>query len=407
MQSQQIRIAGLLQKYESALKEYGLGYATQLQQLKRAGTVIHRHENQGAEYLDNEIVAEYYREIESRFYEGKVNRKRHTQGYREIERFIRFAETGEVKLVNPEKGCRQKITSEFEKIVEEYLSGDMHPNTRNDARWVAHKYFAWLEGQGFENLKDAGALQIQKFLLDCSNKMAMNSMHDVRLHLAKLYAYLYESGLSDSAYQALLSFKVNRESRIYPLLPKADIAKMLDAINRQTIEGKRAYAVMLLGTVLGLRACDVVALKLTDIDWVRGEIKFVQSKTGKTAVLPLTRDVGEALKDYILNARPKTDSKQIFIRLRTPYTPLAAAVTIGEIFRDCCIAAGLPVSKRFHSLRRSLATSMVTNGVSIYDVAQGLGDVDIESTKPYIALDSKHLKICALSFDGIAPIGGK
>jgi site-specific recombinase XerD len=304
------------------------------------------------------------------------------------------------------KGCRQAITPAYEKIAEAFLSGDMHPNTRNDIRWVTHKYFAWLSEHGFENLHGVGAQQIQNFLLDCSKKMSMNSMHNVRLYLAKLYVYLYESGLSESSYQTLLSFKVNRESKIYPLLPKSDIAKMLDSINRATKSGKRAYAVMMLGTVLGLRACDVVALKLTDIDWVLGEIKFVQSKTAKTVVLPLTADVGEAVKDYILNARPKTDSKQIFMKLNAPHTPILSAVTIGEIFHDCCKNAGIPASKRFHSLRRSLATSMVTNGVSIYDVAQGLGDSEINSVKPYIALDSFHLKRCALSFDGITPAGG-
>ena len=84
--------------------------------------------------------------------------------------------------------------------------------------------------------------------------------------------------------------------------------------------------------------------------------------------------------------------------------------TVGKLSFEkigaACKAAGLPVSKRFHSLRRSLATSMVNAGVSIYDVAQTLGDKNIDSTKPYIAVDLPHLKLCALPFDGIAPNGG-
>lgn len=109
----------------------------------------------------------------------------------------------------------------------------------------------------------------------------MNSAYNIRLYLAKLYTYLYQEGLSESSFGALLSFRINRESKVYPLLPKADIAKMLDAIDRTTAKGKRAYAVMLLGTVLGLRACDIIALELSNIDWVSGELKFVQSKTSK------------------------------------------------------------------------------------------------------------------------------
>lgn len=120
-------------------------------------------------------------------------------------------------------------------------------------------------------------------------------------------------------------------------------------------------------------------------------------------ILPLTGEVGEALYDYILNARPKTSEQHVFPRFNGPHTPLKAAVTIGEIYRDCCKAAGLPESKSFHTLRRSLATAMVTNGVEVTTVAQVLGDSNVNSTKKYISLDSEHLKRCALPFDGIAP----
>ncbi len=401
MQEKHTPIAGLLEKYESALSAYGLGYSTRLNMLRRAAIVVNRHQN--AEYIDPKIIAEYFRELEKRYSEGTVSRVHYQTIRRETQRLLCFIETGNIKLPNPEAGCRESITSAYTEIVEGFLAGDMHHNTRGDARWVAHKYFAWLAEHGIKDIQDAGALEIQKFLLDCAGKMSQNSMHNVRLYVAKLYKYLYKIGQSDSSYQELLSFKVNRETKIYPLLPRADIAKLLDAIDRESAWGKRAYAMMMLGTVLGLRACDVIALELGSIDWVRGEIKFIQSKTDKTAVLPLTTDVGEALKDYILNARPDTNAKQIFVRLKPPFTPLLSAVTVGEVYRDCCKKAGLPVSKRFHNLRRSLATAMVAGGVTVYDVAQGLGDADIESVKPYIAMDIKHLKMCALPFDGIAP----
>ena len=118
------------------------------------------------------------------------------------------------------------------------------------------------------------------------------------------------------------------------------------------------------------------------------------------------QDVGEALRDYILNGRPASEANQIFLRAKAPYTPLASAVTLGEVYERCCVAAGLPASKKFHNLRRALGTSMISNGVSVYDVAQVFGDKNVESVKPYLAADEKHLKMCSLSFDGIAPLGG-
>ena len=406
MQTQQISVTNLLSQYENALVDYGLSYSARLNFLKRAGVIVRLHENQGLEFFDVNIVNAYSQDIDNRFYNGEVRKKYYQMLCRETRRFLIYAKSGKLELRNPQIGSRQAIAPEFEKIADRYLAHETHQNTRNDVRWVTHKYFAWLEEHGHENLHMVGAEQIQKFILDCSKQMAPSSIHNVKLYLTKLYIFLHESGLSDSSYQALLSFKVNRESKIYPTLPKSDIAKMLEAIDRKTVTGKRAYAVMLLGIVLGLRACDVVNLKLTDIDWINGEIKVLQSKTAKTVVLPLTEDVGMALQDYILNARPKTNSKHIFIRLNAPFNAIKAAVTIGEIFRDCCIAAGIDHGKRFHSLRRTLGTSMVNSGTAVTTVAQILGHTEIDSTKKYIAVDCEHLKLCALSFEGIAPIGG-
>ena len=209
--------------------------------------------------------------------------------------------------------------------------------------------------------------------------------------MKKLYVFLYETGRTDDYYSALFSFSVNREKKVFPVLPKSDIATLLDTIDRSKVKGKRDYAIMMLGTVLGLRACDIVALKLEDIDWLRGEIRIMQSKTSNPVILPLTQDVGEALKDYILNARSSTADHEIFLRINAPHKRLASAVTVGEIYRDCCIAAGLPANKRFHNLRRALGTSMAANGISVYDVAQVFGDKNVNSTKPYLAADMEHL----------------
>ena len=64
---------------------------------------------------------------------------------------------------------------------------------------------------------------------------------------------------------------------------------------------------------MGLRAVDIIRLKLTDIDWKKGEIRVLQRKTSVPAILPLTKDVGEALQEYILNWRPKCDYQEIFL----------------------------------------------------------------------------------------------
>jgi integrase len=408
MQTQErISLKGLLDGYETTLTGMGYGYAAKLEFLKRANLIIRRHESQGAEYIDTAIIADYSREIDERYFTGEITKNHYRGLINRIQRFVNFIESGRSDVMpSPLRGSRQKLTPGFERIADGFDSDEFHPNTRSDIRWVTRKYFAWLEDQGQINLNGVGASHIQRFLLYCSGRYAPTSIHDIKLYLKKLYAHLYATGQADSDYSALLSFTVSREKKVYPTLPKSEIAKLLDAIDRASQLGKRNYAIMMLGTVLGLRACDVIALKLTDIDWQRGEIRIMQSKTARSLVLPLTQDVGEALQDYILNARPKSEAKEIFLRMKAPYTALKTAVSIGEVYEDCCIAAGLPVSRRYHNLRRSLGTSLVSNGVSVYDVAQIFGSGKVESVKPYIAADMRHLKMCALPFDGIFPKGG-
>ena len=405
---EKIPIEGLLESYEAALTQTGYSITTRLLLVKRAELMIRRHLNIGLMYFDQTVINHYVSEIDDKYFKGNMQKKHYERTKREIDRFVSYVCTGRIDALSSTlRGARQELTPKFERIAEEFIAGDFHPNTRCDIRWATYKYFAWLEEQGFRDITGVGAIHIQKFLLACSEHYAPSSIHNVRLYLKKLYAFLYAAGQAEDDYSALFSFSINREKKVFPVLPKSDIAKLLDAIDRSTVKGKRDYAIMMLGTVLGLRACDVVALKLTDIDWLRGKIHIVQSKTSNPVILPLTQDVGEALKDYILNARPSASDNEIFLRINAPHTRLAAAVTVGEIYRDCCIAANLPASKRFHNLRRALGTSMVTNGISVYDVAQIFGDKNVNSTKPYLAADMEHLKMCALSFAGIAPTGGE
>jgi integrase len=129
------------------------------------------------------------------------------------------------------------------------------------------------------------------------------------------------------------------------------------------------------------------------------------SKTMEPLVLPLTKNVGEALQDYILNGRPKCDYEEIFIRLHAPHQPFIDGTGIQYLYSRYRRKAGLSRKafdgKGFHSLRRSVGKRMVTSGVPVTTVAQVLGHTDINSTQRYISLDSVHLKECALDFHGI------
>ena len=133
----------------------------------------------------------------------------------------------------------------------------------------------------------------------------------------------------------------------------------------------------------------------------------MQSKTGKSLTLPLTKDVGEAIQDYILYGRQETKSDAVFLRMYAPFQAFADGVAIENMYDYYRRKAGLPRDafdgKGFHALRRSIGRNMVVSGTPITTVAQVLGDRDMNAAKKYISLDSEHLKECALDFSGIEP----
>ena len=286
MQSKEtVSIDHLLESYETALAQTGYSITTKLLLVKRAELIIRQHLNVGLAYFDQAIINRYMGEIDDKYFKGNM-KKHYERTKREIDRFVSFVCTGRIDaLASTLLGARQELTPKFKQIAEKFIAGNFHPNTRCDIRWVTYKYFAWLEGQGFTDMSGVGAIHIQKFLLACSEQYPPSTIHNIWLYMKKLYSFLHTTGQVGDNYSALFSFSVNREKKVLPVLPKSDIAKLLDTIDRSMVKGKRDYAIMMLGTVFGSRACDIVALKLTDIDWIRGEIHFGRRTTPNSTVI--------------------------------------------------------------------------------------------------------------------------
>ena len=120
---------------------------------------------------------------------------------------------------------------------------------------------------------------------------------------------------------------------------------------------------------------------------------------------PLVKEAGEALQDYILNARPRSESPAVFLRLVAPRTGLADAVSIGCMFQQYQRKAGIYRhafdGKGFHGLRRRLAKKLLVTGTPLTTITQILGHDDPKSARQYLSLDTRNLKECALDFKGI------
>ena len=179
-----------------------------------------------------------------------------------------------------------------------------------------------------------------------------------------------------------------------------DLEKLFSAIDRGSAAGKRDFAVLSVARAYGIRAGDIRRLQLADFDWNNSVIRFVQSKTNKPISLPLSKDVGEAVIDYLKYGRPKTDSSNVFVKHVAPYDELGS---LGYIFTKYQKLAGIVCNEDWmhgiHTLRHTLASDLLEKSVSIEVIAGILGHTTAASSQRYLHLDFENLRKCSLEVD--------
>ena len=189
-------------------------------------------------------------------------------------------------------------------------------------------------------------------------------------------------------------------------LPKAlapdEVARVLECCERGSAQGLRDYAVLLLLARLGLRAGEVAALRLEDIDWARAELVVRSKKGGGLCRLPLSREVGGALARYLRGARPGCASRHVFARLRgAPREDFASVGLIGAIVRRALARAGInPPRKGAHLFRHALARDLLKGGASLEQIGRVLRHKSAEATAIYAKVDLEALRTLAMPWIG-------
>lgn len=177
-----------------------------------------------------------------------------------------------------------------------------------------------------------------------------------------------------------------------------EILQIETAINRKTHAGKRDYAVVLLGTRLGLRLDDIRTLKLGALDFNNDAIRFVQQKTLTQLELPMVPELKVALLDYIENARPNTGDNIVFRMIYPPHTALGKSSVIA-CYRRAILKAKIEIGNRGYgprAFRSSLASSMVNDGIPYEAVRKTLGHIDPNAISHYAKLDIEQLRFFSL-----------
>jgi site-specific recombinase XerD len=183
-------------------------------------------------------------------------------------------------------------------------------------------------------------------------------------------------------------------------LPAGTVQKVLDRNDRKTPLGRRDYAILLLLARLGLRACEIVALNLEDIDWENARIT-IRSKGGRWAQLPLPNDVGKALALYLCHGRPSCSCRRVFIRGKAPRTGFANSIAVSTLVMRALQRARVDSARKgAHLFRHSLATDMIRRGASLDEIGELLRHQSPNTTAIYAKVDLPALRPLALSWPG-------
>jgi site-specific recombinase XerD len=185
-------------------------------------------------------------------------------------------------------------------------------------------------------------------------------------------------------------------------LPAVDVERMIASCNASKA-GVRDKAILLLLARLGLRAGDVLDLRLGHVCWADGTLR-VCGKGRREVCLPLPQDVGDALLDYISRARPASDSDVVFLRSFAPYQPFADSSTISTVVRRALVRADIsdPPSRGANLLRHSAATSMLRAGATLDTIGAVLRHRSATTTAHYAKVDIPMLLQVAQLWPGAA-----
>lgn len=245
-----------------------------------------------------------------------------------------------------------------------------------------------------EEPRNFEARSLRKFVMDASEERGLAAAKTRTTALRMFLRFLIAEGQCAVGLDAAIP--VLAHWRLAPLpryLQEDEVERVIASCDPTSPVGQRDRAILLLLARLGLRAGDIVGLRLCDLDW-RGAWIHVCGKGRRHTLLPLTQEVGQALVAYLQEGRPRSNDEAVFVRCRAPYRALRSHCAVSAIVDRALRRAGVtrPSRGAAHLLRHSVATSMLRHGASLQDIAVLLRHRSIETTQIYAKVDVTSLR---------------
>jgi integrase/recombinase XerD len=299
--------------------------------------------------------------------------------------------------IAPVAGGEQTGSQELIERYRAYLRVErgLDPGTIANYVRVVTGFLATQRGRQLEALS---AADVSQFMTSQCRQVSTRAVERLATGLRSFLGFALVEGLISRPLTGAVPSIARRSGAGLPRgLASQQVAALLATCDRRGALGRRNYAILVLLVRLGLRAAEVSALRLDDIDWRAGEM-VVRGKGRTEERLPLPPDVGAAIAAYLRHGRPPRGEREVFLRVCAPLRGLSPD-GVGEVVRTASERAGLG-SFGSHRLRHTAATQMLQAGASLPEVAQVLRHRTVATTAIYAKVDHRALRALALPWPG-------
>jgi integrase/recombinase XerD len=263
---------------------------------------------------------------------------------------------------------------------------------------VARQFLSQRVVGGELDLGGLASADVTAFVLREARLRRIGSMKALLSPLRTLLRFLFAAGVVSRDLTAAVPMVASPRLASLPQgLDAVTVAALLGSCDRRTAVGRRDFAILVLLVRLGLRAGEVAALRLDDIDWRAGEL-VVRGKGSRLDRLPLPQDVGEAVADYLRHGRPRSTCRSLFMRACAPEGSMSAGSVV-MVPRSASGRAGLPVVGA-HRLRHTAASEMLRSGASLAEIAEVLRHQSESTTAIYAKIDRAALGLLVRPWPG-------
>src|SRR5947207_8312482 len=253
--------------------------------------------------------------------------------------------------------------------------------TRRNYERYAQAFLARVFADGPVDVAAIQAGDVVGFVGDLTGRYQPRTVELAASALRSFFRFLRAAGLRTDRLEDAVPMVPHRPGVLVRHLAPGQLGQLIASLDSGSPRGLRDRAIILCMARLGLRAGEVVQLRLDDLDWRNATVRVRARKTGHGALLPLTAEVGTALADYLRRGRPDTPARQVFVlHWLRPGAPISGSI-VGRAVDNALRRAGMDAPIRgANLLRHSLATDLLECGASLREIADVLGHMSLATT---------------------------